>query len=173
VPLSFRAETPSWSRRAPLVRRDQAEIKQMRKTAAVSDHQRTRKPLFHRHSRPADTTRQAQDRLCKQEVTGSIPVGSIRDSSRFSSQFEPVYRVAAGNRGFQGSRWPVRARSACRGRRSGAWRRESAQGSSWALRLLLSVARVPRSSEDGRWEVRGWLADLEAECDGCWTVAAG
>ena len=42
-----------------------------------------------------------------------------------------------------------------------------------ALRLLLSVARLPRSSEDRRWEVRGWLADLEAECDGCWTVAAG
>jgi hypothetical protein len=49
----------------------------MRKTAATSDRQRTCKPLFHRHSRPADTTHRAPDRLCKQEVTGSIPVGSI------------------------------------------------------------------------------------------------
>ncbi len=36
-------------------------------------------PLFLGYSRPADTTDQAPDRLCKQEVTGSIPVGSIRE----------------------------------------------------------------------------------------------
>jgi hypothetical protein len=50
----------------------------MRKTAATSDRQRTRKPLFYRHTRPAATTDQAPDRLCKQEVAGSIPAGSIR-----------------------------------------------------------------------------------------------
>jgi hypothetical protein len=64
------------SRRSPLGSGDQAKIKQTRKTAATSDHQRTRKPLFHRHSRPADTTHQAPGRLCKQEVAGSIPAGS-------------------------------------------------------------------------------------------------
>jgi hypothetical protein len=57
--------------------RDQAEIKQMPKTAVTSDRQRTRKPLFYRHSRPADTTHRAPDRLCKQEVAGSIPAGSM------------------------------------------------------------------------------------------------
>jgi hypothetical protein len=56
--------------------RDQAKIKQTRKAAATSDRQRTRKALFIGHSRPADTTHRAPDRLCKQEVTGSIPVGS-------------------------------------------------------------------------------------------------
>jgi hypothetical protein len=33
-------------------------------------------PCFMDHSRPADTTHRAPDRLCKQEVAGSIPAGS-------------------------------------------------------------------------------------------------
>jgi hypothetical protein len=49
----------------------------MWKTAAISDRQRTRKPLVYRHLSPATTTDQAPDRLCKQEVAGSIPAGSI------------------------------------------------------------------------------------------------
>jgi len=53
----------------------------MRKTAATSDRQRTRKPLFYRHMRPAETTDQAPDRLCKQEVGSSILPGSIPQSS--------------------------------------------------------------------------------------------
>jgi hypothetical protein len=64
-----------------LGRRDQAKIKQTPKTAATSDHQRTGKPLFYRHSRPADTTHRAPDRLCKQEVAGSRPAGSIGRSA--------------------------------------------------------------------------------------------
>src|ERR1035441_6312771 len=63
----------------PLGGRDQAKIKQTRKTAATSDHQRTLEPLFYRHTRPAETTDHTPDRLCKQEVTGSIPVGSTRE----------------------------------------------------------------------------------------------
>jgi hypothetical protein len=79
---------------APLGRRDQAEIKQTRKTAATSDRQRTHKPLFHRHSRPTDTTHQTPDRLCKQEVTGSIPVGSIQNTCK-SAGFGAIAKARA------------------------------------------------------------------------------
>jgi tetratricopeptide (TPR) repeat protein len=65
--------------------RDQADAE----TAATSDRQRTRKPLFYRHSRSADTTHRAPDRLCKQEVTGSMPVGSISGNACKRRQLEP------------------------------------------------------------------------------------
>jgi hypothetical protein len=34
-------------------------------------------PVFMRYSRPTATTSHAPGRVCKQEITGSIPVGSI------------------------------------------------------------------------------------------------
>ncbi len=76
--VALRAETPSRAAGCPLSRRDQVKTKQMQKAAAISEHQRTRKPLFHRHSPPPAITYQTPDRFCKQEVAGSIPAGSIR-----------------------------------------------------------------------------------------------
>jgi hypothetical protein len=50
--------------------------KQMRKTTAINGHQRVPDSTLISHLGAMGTVRQVLGRLCKQEVTGSIPVGS-------------------------------------------------------------------------------------------------